>query len=291
MEPKLKGQLYIFISCLFFAISSVLVKFVSSEFSSFFVSLFRFVIGIALGFGILIVSKQKFKVQNKFSWVLRGITGFISMVLFYLAIEMTNSGRATLLNNMYPVFVLIFGMLFFKEQIHKKGIIGLGLCVIGIFIVFYDGNHYRVLGDIIGILSGIIMGIATHYTKESSQNEHPAIVYLSACFMGLLLIPFSLGEITKISLYSFFLLFMIGLTSFLAQLFMTDGYKYVSATEGSMISYLKIPITIILTSFLGEKLGWEFFVGTLLIIIGLYFNITSKKKTSSVNVLKILTKQ
>lgn len=284
MEPKLKGQIFIFISCVFFAISAVLVKFVSSEFSSFFVSLFRFVVGIVLGFGMLIVSKQKFKVQNKFSWMLRGITGFISMVLFYLAIEMTNSGRATLLNNMYPVFVLIFGMLFFKEQVRKKGIIGLGLCVIGIFIVFYDGNHYRVLGDIIGILSGIIMGIATHYTKESSQNEHPAIVYLSACFIGLLLIPFSIGEINKISLNSFFLLFLIGLSSFLAQVFMTDGYKYISATEGSMISYLKIPITIILTSFLGEKLGWEFFVGTLLIVTGLYFNIASKKETSAVNV-------
>lgn len=277
MKPRFRGQLHIFLSCIFFAISAVLVKFVSSGFSSYFVSLFRFIIGIILGFAVLISTKQKFKVQNKSSWILRGITGFISMVLYYLAIEITSSGRATLLNNMYPVFVLLFGVLFFKEKAHKKGIIGLVLCLIGVFVVFYDGNQYSILGDAIGLLSGIIMGAATHYTKESSQNEHPAVVYLSPCFMGLLLIPFSFKETAKIDPHSFILLFMIGLASFLAQLFMTDGYKYVSATEGSMISYLKIPITIIFSSFLGEKLGWKFFIGTLLVLLGLYLNIVSKK--------------
>jgi drug/metabolite transporter (DMT)-like permease len=277
MGSKSKGQLHIFLSCIFFAISAVLVKFVSAEFSSYFVSLFRFVIGIILGFAVLICTKQKFKVQSKFSWILRGITGFISMVLYYLAIEITSSGRATLLNNMCPVFVLIFGVLFFKEQVDKKGILGLVLCLIGVFTVFYDGNHYSILGDAIGLLSGIIMGAATHYTKESSQNEHPAIVYLSPCFMGLLLIPFSVRETPKINPHSFILLFMIGLASFLAQLFMTNGYKYVSATEGSMISYLKIPITIIFSRFLGEKLGWKFFIGTLLVMLGLYLNVSHKK--------------
>lgn len=277
MSSKFKGELHIFLSCIFFAISAVLVKFVSNQFNSYFVSLFRFIVGIILGFAVLILTKQKFKVQNRFSWILRGITGFISMVLYYLAIEMTSSGRATLLNNMYPVFVLLFGVLFFKEQVDKKSILGLVLCLLGVFVVFYDGNHYSLLGDAIGVLSGIIMGAATHYTKESSQNEHPAIVYLSPCFMGLLLIPFSFRETTKMDPYSFILLFIIGLASFLAQLFMTDGYKYISATEGSMISYLKIPITIIFSSFLGEKLGWKFFIGTLLVLLGLYLNIVPKK--------------
>lgn len=266
---KVKGTLHMALSSVFFALSAVMVKLVSSEYNSVFVSVSRFVIGILLGFVVLLTTGKRFIINDKKSWALRGVTGSVSMLLFYLAIQMTNSGRATLMNNLYIIFVAIFGVVYLKEPIKKRNLVSMVLCLAGVSIVFYDGSKHSILGDAVGIISGLIMGLAIYYTKRSSENEHPVIVYLSACFIGLLFAPFAAVHTQQPSFLSILILLGIGISSFLAQLLMTSGYSSISAIKGGLISYLKIPATIIFSSLLGEEIGWKFYVGTVLLIAGL----------------------
>jgi len=272
MKKKIKGETAIFFSSLLYTITAVLIKSVSTKFDGFFISTIRFLIAIILGIAILKLKKMPFKVYDKKSWILRGVFGSTAMILYYVAIQITSSGRATLLFNTYPIFVAIFGYLFFKENITRKNIVSLVFCISGVLFVFYDGSHYYIWGDVLGLIGGLIAGIAIHYIKRSSEKNYPLIVYLSACFFGMVLFPFSIHQAVRLTLTSSILLFLIGTLSLSGQLAMTYGYRYVQATKGSIISYSAIPLTIFLSYFIGEEFKTRFFIGIALILTGLLIN-------------------
>ncbi len=266
---KLKGICYMIASSMFFSLSAVLVKLVSDSFNSYFISVTRFIIGVILGLAVLLFSKKAFRVSDKKAWVIRGVAGSVSMILFYLAIEKTGSARATLMNNLYVIFVALLGFLLNKERMKLVNMISMMLCLMGVTIIFYDGGKYSLAGDIIGVFSGLIMGIAIHYTKRSSEKEHPAIVYMSACIFGLVFAPFSSVNQLKPGLLQFLLLLAIGGSSFLAQWLMTSSYSRISAIKGSLVSYLKIPFTVVIGILFGDRVSTKFYIGTAILIVGL----------------------
>lgn len=256
------------LSCLFFSVSAVMVRLVSHLFDSLFVSISRFLVGILLGVLVLLATKKPFRVRDKRSWVFRGLCGSVSMILYYLAISMTNSSRATLMNNLYILSVALLSWILTRKRPQANKIFSMVLCLCGVILIFYDGAQYSLAGDLVGILSGLIMGVAIHFTKRSSESEHPVIVYMSACLTGLVFIPFShLPAAVPDLLYTIILL-GIGAASFLAQLFMTSGYRHLSALRGSILSYLRIPMTMLLGILGGEVIGMGFYLGTLLLLAG-----------------------
>ncbi|MFN3410602.1 MAG: DMT family transporter [Exilispira sp.] len=273
---KYKGELLLITSALLFAISSILVKFTSKYFSGIFISLFRFIIGLILGYFFLKFNKIPIKINDRKSWILRGIFGATGMITMYAGISLTSSGRATMLSNTYPVFVAFFGLLFFKEKISKISILSLILCLTGAVFIFWDNSNYSKFGDFISLLSGISGGMAINYLRKGVKLDNPAIIYLSTCIFGLILIPFTLNEWKNINFKNSLYLISIAIVAFIAQVMMTAGYKYVTATKGSIISYSGIPLTLILSHFIIDEIfKQKFFIGIILISTGLILTIYS----------------
>jgi drug/metabolite transporter (DMT)-like permease len=279
MKKSYKGEIFIFISCLFFSIESIFVKFASNYHSGIFISFFKFSFGLILGILIILIWKKEILFNDKKDLLFRGLWGAASMICLYIAIKMSNSGRAILLNNTGPIFAGVFGFLFFKEKINLNIIMSLLFCIIGAILIFYDGSKSNLLGDIIALLSGITAGFAIHYIKKAGVNNSAIHIYLATCLIGILASSFSFKNITLISYYSFIFLFFLSLSIFLAQITMAYGFKFVEATKGSIIFFLKIPITLILSYiFLNEIINLKFIIGTLLIISGLFINVLKRKK-------------
>ncbi len=271
---KFKGEILLIISAFLFAVTSILVKFISSVFSGMFISLIRFIVGIILGYIVLKSQKIPIKINDTGSWILRGIFGAIGMITMYVGISLTSSGRATMLSNTYPVFVAFFGGLFFKEKVKFISFISLFLCVFGAVFIFWDNSNYSKLGDIIALISGISGGMAINYLRRGVKFDNPIIIYLSTCIFGLILIPLTIKEWKLINLSNIIFLLLIALTAFMAQITMTWGYKYVSATKGSILSYTGIPMTLILSHlFVKEIFKKNFFIGIILISLGLILTI------------------
>ena len=279
MKRSYIGEFFIFISCIFFSIESIFVKYASQYHSGIFISFFKFSFGLILGIIIILIWKKEIVFIDKMNLLFRGIWGASSMICLYIAIKMTNSGRAMLLNNTGPIFAGLFGFLFFKEKINIKIVISLFLCIIGTILIFYDGSNSNLIGDILGLLSGMTAGFAIHYIKKSGINNSALHIYLAVCFVGILASSFSFKEIAIINIYSIIFLIFLSLSIFLAQITMTYGFKFVEATKGSIIFFLKIPITLILSFiFLNEIISFNFIIGTLLIISGLLINVLKRKK-------------
>ena len=276
MNDNLRGELTIFLSSIFFAIAAVFVKFINENLSSNFISFSRFLIGVIIAL-ILIIIRKEFKIYNKRLLVLRGITGMISMISYFLAIRMSSSGRATLLNTTYPIFVAIYGALFFKERVSKKERISIILCFVGVITVFYDGTNHNIYGDMLGLLSGITGAISIRLIKRLREKNNSIIIYLSACLFGLIATSFSAKEGSMVDLVSLILLIAVGATFFIAQILMNYGFKHVSSTKGSIITYAKVPLVLFFSYlFVSEEMNLKFMIGTIFIVAGLMINMKKK---------------
>lgn len=275
MKKQTVGESAILSACLFFyPCANVLVKVVGTHCSGLVVSFWRFFIGAVLSVGVMAFWEKERKIREWRTWILRGVYGAAAMVAGYMAIQMTGSGRAVLLANTYPVFVAVFGVTIFKERTSWNQWAALVLCLGGILLVFQDKSQYSFLGNCLGLLAGILGGLAVHYMKKTRERNSPSSVYLSACLFGVL--PgFTAGP----HLYQGFhphvwiLLMFIGILAFSGQWFASYGFKYVSATAGSIIGFAETLVTIGMSwFFLGEEMRPRFFAGALLILLGLLFN-------------------
>ena len=272
IKEDIKGEITILISNIFFAVTALLVKLVPEIYNGFFISLIRFIIGLILCVLFLIILKKDFKIYGKAFWILRGIFGSGGMILYFISIQITSSGRATLITNTFPIFVALFGFLFFKEKIYLKNIISILICIAGIIFVFYDKSKYPLLGDFIALIAAVMAGLAVIFLKRLRDNNDTIIVYLPVCIFGLLFTSFSAKQFSYINIPVLIILITVGITAFLAQLFMTYGFKFISSTRGSIVTFSKIPMTIGLSFFIGEEFKLKFIIGTILIIIGLIIN-------------------
>lgn len=269
----LSGYSSLYASATIFALTSVFVKLASGAFSGFFISATRFVIGIVLCLAVLFRTYGGVKVVNRKAIILRGIIGAMSMALTYAAIAFTGPGRASLLSNMYPLFVPIFGAVFFGERFHKKTLGSLALCTLGAILVMRDGSGASMTGDFLALGSCVCAAIAVNFVRLASKTENPFVIYLSPCVFGLPLFLFAPLPQTVPAPLSIFFLVAVGVGAFTAQSLMAHGYKSVPAGRGSLVFYWETALTVLLGALLtGERFNLSFALGLGFIVLGLWIN-------------------
>jgi drug/metabolite transporter (DMT)-like permease len=274
-----KAVLLIHASNVFFAFSSYFVKLASKAVDGWFSSLARFVVGGAIGLITLAAIRKPFKVNRFGVWAGRGLFGAVSMVLYYFSISLGSAGRATLLNATYPVFVAIIEILFLKKRPRAGILAGIAVSTVGAFLVLWDGAKITPLGDGLGLLSGIVAGLSLHFNKKASETEDSIVIYLGVCLVGVLCCGFSAPRAIGLKPLIGLALLMVGATAYYGQVAITSGLRELGATEGSLISYLKVPIAILISwAFLGERISLRFLAGTALILGGLFLDRGSGKR-------------
>lgn len=274
-----RGEVALFLSAFFFSLTALAVKAASSFFTGSFIAFFRFGVEIALCFSLLILMGKKFRVKDLRTWLLRGFFGAGSMALYFIAISLSSSGRATLLFNTYPLFVALTGALFFGKKMNRGHMASLILCGAGVWFVFHDKSDFGPAGDAAGLFSALFAGVSIHFLQRSRESDHTVIVYMAAAFFGLAFTAPSAGSAVTLSWPLVPLLIGVGLVSLAGQLLMSYGFKYIHPTRGSIIAYSSLPLTMGASFFLfDEKYHPLFFLGTLFIVAGLLVNLLNKRR-------------
>jgi drug/metabolite transporter (DMT)-like permease len=272
------GYAALYSAAFVFAFTSLFVKLASRYYSGLFVSASRFALGTALCLAVLALGYRSLKPVRPGLVALRGIFGALSMALTYLAISMTGPGRAALLSNTYPLFVALFGFLFFGERFSPRVFACIAICTCGAVLVMRDGSGASLAGDLVAIGSAVFAGVGVNLVRRGSRTENPFMLYLSPCLMGLPLF-FFVGPLWRVGPASgsgaLGLLFLLGsgLLAFLAQALMAFGYREVQAGRGSVVFYLETVLTVLLgAAFAGERFNLRFAAGLALILGGLALN-------------------
>lgn len=274
MRRKPSGILALFLSATTFAFVTLLVKLASRSFPGYFVSGARFAIGIALCLAVLATAYRGTRPKKPRLVVFRGLFGALSMIASYIAISLTGPGRATLLGNTYPLFVAVFGALFFGERLKPLTLASIAVCTAGAVLVMRDGSGAALSGDLLALASAVLAGVAVNFVrKASSGGENPFILYLSPCVFGLPVLFAAPPPTGPVGLAPVLFVIGVGVLSFVAQALMAVGYRSVPAGRGSVVFYWETALTVLLGFLLaGERLNLRFLAGLVVILGGLWLN-------------------
>jgi len=261
-----------------FALTSLLVKLASRHYSGIFVSAARFAVGAVLCSAVLALGYRSLRPARPGLVALRGLFGSVSMAMTYAAISLTGPGRAALLSNVYPLFVAVFGALFFGEKVRPRVFACIAICSSGAALVMRDGSGASLAGDALAIGSAVFAGVAVNFVRRATQADNPFMLYLSPCLFGLPLFAFvpagsAAAGAASGGFVGLGLLVGVGIVAFLAQAFMAYGYRTVQAGKGSVVFYLETALAVLLGAlFAGERFNLRFAAGLALILGGLALN-------------------
>jgi len=217
-------------------------------------------------------------------------------VLLYLALKSSTPINVTLIGASMPIWAIVIGALFYKEQPTIKQIIGAVISLIGVTVVIVRGELERLIeiefvaGDLLMVLATILWGAYSwmlSHPKESTERTWPWSYFLLAqvgfgfCW--------SLGfAVTEWQLeYSYFtwswptvfmIIYVIIGPSLIAYRCWGLGVSGAGATVATFFTNLIPLFTAILSTLLLQKPPEPFQgVAFALILAGIYLSIQKKK--------------
>ena len=228
------------------------------------------------------------------------ISGFFFLVygngVFVWALKYLDSGFAALLASTQPLFVLILLRLIDRKPMQKQSIIGVGLGLVGMYLLVSQQSITTSEGSLLGIFMILTCVLSWSYGGVFvSKADLPKNFFITTgyqmLFAGLLLLimSFSFNETIisplewpqKVQLSMVVLVVFGSIIAFTAFNYLL---KEVSTEKVSTSAYVN-PIVAMLLGwyFLDEVLTTQSIVASMVLLSGVYF-ITSRKRIAKVKV-------
>lgn len=274
-----KGYIYTALSAIIFGLMPLLTKIIIARgATSLTIPFFRvFYVTIVLFF-VLKIKKIDLHLEKRdlLSAILTSIFGSgLTIIILNESYNHVDTGIATSLHFLYPLFVAILCRFFYGEKIKKKQILSLSFALVGIICFMSKGN-----GSLFGYVLAIASGLT--YAFYLVKMDKTGLVKMNALKLSFYLALFTTIEIFTINLFmqdvvfkmdalSYGLLLVLALSSsFLATVLLQKGVLLLGSTRASFICLLE-PVTSMIVGilWLNEALTFNKGLGGLAIIISL----------------------
>ena len=210
-------------------------------------------------------------------------TGFHNL-LSYVGLQYTTATNAVMLNSAIPILIILLGVLFFRQSVSSKQLLGVAVSLAGVLTILTKGHPEALAtlqfnrGDLIVLGSMLLWALYTLLLKWRPDGV-PGLVLLAVCAsVGLIgMTPVYGWEIAsgKSIHWSFGVvaaLVYLGLfPSFVGYIFWNRGVEEVGANVAGLFVHL-MPVfgPLLAWLFLGERMFWFHVFGIALIFAGIY---------------------
>ena len=286
MEVFNKGLVFAMSSALMFSVMNAFVKELSRTMGTGEIVFVRSLIGVIV---ILLVMKKcriSFSHHDIPALVFRGVAGGVSMYLWFYSMRGLPLADASILQQLSAFFVLLISIFYLKDKMPRSAIAPLCAIVLGACFVLrpWDYNSFSVYAVYAIISSFLVAAVYTTIHKLFDKGGHSSweIVFYFLFFSTLIGAVTMIGSVKMPTTYEAVLLVAVGITSLLAQEFMTKGFEYANQVLVSFIMYMGIFLNALWGYvFFGEIMSLLSLIGGIFIIAGsLYLTIERRKKRS-----------
>lgn len=226
--------------------------------------------------------------KKKLFWF--GLLWMANITLFIIGLNYTTAVASQVLYAGVPILVFILHYLLTREKVSISQIVGILLGLAGV-LTFVLGSIQGTedfgsfVGNIIIFIATLSWAIYLINSKKLSQNIHPLVLTTGSAVIawfgsGLLMLfqegTTGLFRLGTLSLSGWLGLLFIGLMVRVAMILLFNwGIKHGSSIVAGTMTYLSLLTTTILsTLILGEQLTVRFFIGTLLVLVGVFLTST-----------------
>ena len=290
-SKNIKAYFYLFFATLFWAGNFTIGKFAFTEnIPPYSLAFFRWILVwlILIPFTFREISKKKNEIKDNLS--LFFILGLTSVGVFssftYNALNHTQVINASLFNTAIPVTIILVCFLLKIEKTNMFQISGLIVSVLGILAIItrLDLNILLTLnfnkGDIYMLVAIISWGIYSALLKRKKFSISLLSLIEVICTFGLLILfpafLFELAQEKTIEVNSnfFYILFFIALFPSIGSYYCWAGAVSIIGANRAGIFLSLIPLfsTFFATIFFNEKFLFFHFIGSILIILGLFLS-------------------
>lgn len=198
--------------------------------------------------------------QRPLNHVLRGVVGVASMGLGFFALTRLPLPEAITLNYAQPLLVVVISALFLGEQIRVYRWTAVVVGLIGVIIISWPrltlfSSDAAITGpETAGVLAALaaaaISAVALLLVRNLVSTERTATIVLwfslTASVAGLLSLPLGWAWLTPTQAV---LLISAGVCGGIAQIFMTESYRYAEASTVAPFEYTSIVLGVLVGYF------------------------------------------
>lgn len=268
-------SLWMVAASLLFACMGVCVKLGSARFSAAELVFSRGAIALLLIYAYVRLAGLSLATPHWRTHLIRGLAGFISLVMYFYAISMIPLATAVTLNYTSPLFLALLLAFWLKERIRPLLFVALAMGFVGVILLLRPSwSSGQIAGGLFGLGSGVIASVAYLNVRklgELGEPEWRTVFYFSliAAIGGLPWVLWGLAGagqlLPAIDARGWLLLLGVGGFGALAQLCMTRAYKHGKTMVSASLAYS----TVVFSSLFGIWLWDETLPGTAQMGVGL----------------------
>jgi drug/metabolite transporter (DMT)-like permease len=204
--------------------------------------------------------------------VLRGLLMVATASLFFYGVTHLPLAIATALAMSAPIYVAVFGIMFFKERPSPILAVAILLGIAGSAVIVIGGESSAATGDISGWIAGLLAPIsyaaAIVLLKHHADDEGAAALSLStAVVAAVVLLPVAVPGFVVPPSGSWPLLALIGFFGAAGFVLLTIGLRTTAASSFAIVDYLSLLWAALFGFvFFAEVPGLRFWIGGALIV-------------------------
>ncbi|MBL7004215.1 MAG: DMT family transporter [Gammaproteobacteria bacterium] len=291
------GFFLAFIGTALFSFKSIFIKLAYAQgLETNSVLMLRMAIALPIYLGILIYLTQQKPITTTLIKkhfpliILLGFIGyFLASWLDLKALEYISAGLERLTLFTYPIFVAIFGALFFKTPLNKKIIVALLTCYLGLWLAFHQELETNQSADTsTGVLLVLLSAFSFSFYVLLSKNVILKIgslwftsiaMTISSIFVLLFYALFIDFNTLSVSLSAWFWIICLALFSTVLPSFMiSEALAKIGPAQTGIVGTLGPIITIILAIFiLDEAFSTNYALGIFFVVSGVLYLTKSSK--------------
>jgi len=249
-------SLWMIVASFFFACMGVGVKLAAEIYSPAEIVFYRAVINLLMIFVLLRARGIPIRTVHWRFQLGRGVSGFVSLLLYFNAISMLPLATAATLSYTSPLFLALYLGWFGKMRLGRGMLAALVMGFVGVALLLRPTLHAdQLLGGLLGLASGMTAGIAYYNVKELGQRGEAierTVFYFSFLSTVASAAWMSFCKWHPVDLRGGLLLLLVGGTGTIAQLAMTRAYQRGNTLLSASLAYS----TVIFASLFG-MLVWR----------------------------------
>jgi drug/metabolite transporter (DMT)-like permease len=271
-------------AAIFWGLNFAATKYAADFLPQLFIVAFRFVGGGLLLLLVLRILEPESKLRRKDILPMAALGCFgigAAQTAFTFGISLTSAASTGLVFTTAPVWGMVLGFVFGFERPNWRGVLGVGLCIVGVGMVFYGGLSSvedSLLGDLVILLAAVSVGAYTVFSMPVLERHSPlAVATYPTLFGGPAILILSLPYLGEVEWGSLgvgpwaALVYSAVLATAFAFAAWQRGISRIGANRVLVYQYL-ITLTGVTSGiiFFGENLGIEKIVGGAVILVGVY---------------------
>jgi len=295
LQPQnaVRGTCFAVATFLCTALIGVVVKWLPTDTPSTMIGFFQFFVALLLTCPWALKRQpmlsqpggfQNLKTRRLALHLLRGISGLLAHLFFYVAIFYVPLVDANLLLSAAPIWVPLLLLVFLRQVVARDLWISTLVGLIGVVFILHPNLQTFNLGAIYGLFSGIMLAIALITVRVLATTEPPARqLFYYTLVSTLICFPLMMLHWQTMHAHELFLLCSVGLFLFLQQFFLVQALRYIDAGLLSPMSYFTIVFAGVFGWLLwAETPGIRTFIGVALVLFsGLLTVLTGRKQEAA----------